>query len=103
MFPAPKERRYSDAQPAVHQACIPHWGHPQGAELRAHPEQGHAPCAPHPPPMGTATEHRGGMRLRGSAAPIEQVATKQREVFRRLCNMYMVTLATARPEGISGA
>lgn len=48
-------------------------------------------------------EQRGGMRLRGNAAPIEQVATKQREVFQRLCNMYMVTLETARPEGISGA
>lgn len=43
------------------------------------------------------------MRLSGNAAPIEQVATKQREVFQRLCNMYMVTLETARPEGISGA
>lgn len=45
----------------------------------------------------------GGMRLCGNTAPIEQVATKQREVFRRLCNMYTVTSATARPEGISRA
>lgn len=45
----------------------------------------------------------GGMRLCGNAASLARVATKQREVFRRLCNMYTVTPATARPQGISGA
>lgn len=45
----------------------------------------------------------GGMRLCGSAASLARVATKQREVFRRLCNMYTVTPATACPQGISGA
>lgn len=44
----------------------------------------------------------GGMRLCGNTASLAQVATKQREVFRRLCNMYMVTPATACPQGING-
>lgn len=45
----------------------------------------------------------GGMRLCGNAASLAQVATKQREVFRRLCNMYTVTPATACPQGINGS
>lgn len=38
--------------PGVH----PTPGHPQDAELRAQPKQGRAPPAPHPPPMGTASD-----------------------------------------------
>lgn len=44
----------------------------------------------------------GGMRLCGNTAPIEQVATKQREVFRRLCNMYTVTWQRRVQKALAG-